>query len=138
MIRKAIPEDAQSIVSIYNYYVENTTITFETNPASAEEMADRIADISGKYPYFVYEESGRIIGYSYASLWKTRSAYRNASESTVYVDHLSHEKGVGRQLMNALLNELSKIRTHAVIARISLPNPQSVKLHESLGVQTSV
>lgn len=133
MIRKAIPEDAQAIVSIYNYYVENTTITFETNPVSAEEMADRIADISGKYPYFVYEEAGKIVGYCYVSSWKKKAAYNKTVESTIYIDKDFQGKGTGRMLMNKLIDELRKKSFHAIIACITIPNPISVKLHEEFG-----
>ena len=133
MIRKATPEDAPAIVSIYNYYIKNSTITFETEPVSTEEMADRITDISGKYPYFVYEEAGKIVGYCYVSSWKKKAAYSKTVESTVYIDKGFQGKGTGRTLMNRLIDELRKKSFHAIIACITIPNPISVKLHEELG-----
>ena len=133
MIRKAKPEDAHDIALIYNYYIENSTITFETNPVSHEEMACRIADISEKYPYFVYEESGKVVGYCYVSSWKKKAAYSKTVESTVYIDKNFQGKGIGRALMNKLINDLKEKSFHAVIACITTPNPISVKLHEDLG-----
>ena len=133
MIRKAKPEDAHDIALIYNYYIENSTITFETNPVSHEEMACRIADISEKYPYFVYEESGKVVGYCYVSSWKKKAAYSKTVESTVYIDKNFQGKGIGRALMNKLINDLKEKTFHAVIACITTPNPISVKLHEDLG-----
>jgi Sortase and related acyltransferases len=133
MIRKANPDDAYDITLIYNHYIENSTITFETSPVSTEEMANRIADITEKYPYFVYEESGKVIGYCYVSSWKKKAAYNKTVESTVYIDKDFQGKGIGRALMHKLINDLKERSFHAVIACITIPNPISVKLHEDFG-----
>ena len=133
MIRRVKPDDAHDIALIYNYYVENSTITFETDPVSNKEMADRIADISEKYPYFVFEESGKIVGYCYVSSWKKKAAYSKTVESTIYIVKDFQGKGIGRMLMNKLIYELKEKSFHAIIACITTPNPISVKLHEDLG-----
>jgi len=133
MIRKANSDDAYDITLIYNHYVENSTITFETSPVSTEEMANRIANTTEKYPYFVYKESGKVLGYCYVSSWKKKAAYNNTVESTVYIDKDFQGKGIGRALMNKLINDLKERSFHAVIACITIPNPSSVKLHEELG-----
>ena len=135
MIRKVKPEDVQDIALIYNYYIEKSTITFETDPVSVEEMSERIAAISEKYPYFVYEdeESRKVAGYCYASSWKKKAAYNKTVESTIYIDKAFQSKGIGRALMNKLINELREKSFHAIIACITTPNPTSVKLHENLG-----
>ena len=133
MIRQATPEDAESIVKIYNYYVENTAITFEKELVSVEEMRKRIITILQDYPYLVYEENGTISGYCYANLWKKRSAYHCTVESTVYIDKNRQQKGIGKALMMSLIEELKKMNMHAVIACITIPNEKSVSLHEKLG-----
>ena len=135
MIRKVKSEDAHDIAMIYNYFIENSTITFETDPVSTEEMSERIAAISKKYPYFVYEDevSGKIAGYCYVSSWKKKAAYQKSVESTIYIDKAFQGKGIGSTLMNKLINELREKSFHAVIACISIPNPSSIKLHEELG-----
>ncbi|MDR0348312.1 MAG: GNAT family N-acetyltransferase [Tannerella sp.] len=133
MLRKVTVNDACSIAHIYNHYVKNTDITFEIEPVTDSEMRQRILDISARYPYIVCEESGRIAGYSYASLWKKREAYHHTVESTVYLHPSFQGKGIGTLLMHELLNELKKIQIHAVVACITLPNPDSIKLHEKLG-----
>jgi Sortase and related acyltransferases len=133
MIRKVKPEDARDIALIYNYYIEKSTITFETDPVSVEEMSERIAAISGKYLYFVYEESGKVIGYCYVSSWKKKAAYNKTVESTIYIEKDFQGQGIGRALMNELINKLKEKSFHAVIACITTPNPESVKLHEKLG-----
>ena len=133
MIRNVKTCDAKDIALIYNYYIEISTITFETEPVSVEEMAARIADISEKYPYFVYEESGKVAGYCYVTSWKKKAAYNKTVESTIYIDKDFQGKGIGRALVNKLINELREKSFHAVIACITIPNPTSVKLHEELG-----
>ena len=133
MIRNVKTCDAQEIALIYNYFIENSTITFETDSVSVEEMAGRIVDISEKYPYFVHEESGKVVGYCYVTSWKKKAAYQKTVESTIYIDKDFQGKGVGRALMNKLINELRERSFHAVIACITIPNPTSVKLHEELG-----
>jgi phosphinothricin acetyltransferase len=135
MIRNVKPEDAHDIALIYNHYIENSTITFETAPVSGEEMSGRIADISEKYPYFVYEESGKVVGYCYVSSWKKKAAYQKTVESTIYIDEAFQGKGLGRALMNKLIDELREKSFHAIIACITIPNPTSVKLHEELGFE---
>ncbi len=133
MIRPVRKEDARELCDIYNYYVQNTVITFEQEPVSPDAMADRIAEIAGRYPWIVYEEGGSISGYAYAGRWKEREAYRFSVESTVYVRHDAIGRGVGTKLYERLLEELRQQNIHAVIGGIALPNDQSRKLHEKFG-----
>ncbi|MDR2041913.1 MAG: GNAT family N-acetyltransferase [Tannerella sp.] len=135
MVRKVTEQDAAAIAGIYNYYVEKTILTFETEAVSTEEMRQRIAAIASDYPYYIYEMNGRVAGYCYASQWKKRSAYRWVVESAVYVDPGLRNKGIGRSLMTQLIEALRKTDIHAVIACISIPNPESIRLHESLGFE---
>ena len=133
MIRTVTPDDAAVIAEIYNEYVSNTVITFETEPLSPPEMQRRILSVSGEYPWLVYGDGGRIRGYAYAAGWKKRSAYRYTVESAVYVDCACRGKGIGTALMTALIERLKSLHVHAVVACIALPNPPSVRLHEQLG-----
>ena len=75
VIRPAIIKDAKELLAIYAPYVLETAITFEYVVPTLEEFAKRIEKISGKYPYLVAEEDGKIIGYAYASTFKDRAAY---------------------------------------------------------------
>jgi len=96
MIRTATEADAESIVGIYNHYVLNTTITFEEEPVSAQEMASRIVEVtSNALPWFVVEQEGTIQGYAYASKWKGRCAYRFSAETTVYLAQGFGGRGLG-------------------------------------------
>ena len=133
MIRKVEIEDAEAITAIYNYYIENTIITFEEELVSVEEMATRIGSISSHYPYLVFEDNGMVVGYAYASRWKARSAYRFSAEVTIYLHHELKGKGVGSNLFQAFLNEMRKTELHSLVGGIALPNDASVALHEKFG-----
>ena len=76
MIRRVELQDAKAITTIYNEYVGHSVATFETEPLREEDMRNRIAGIAVRFPYFVYEEEGKVVGYCYAHLWKERAAYR--------------------------------------------------------------
>jgi L-amino acid N-acyltransferase YncA len=133
MIRAARGEDAASICVIYNWYVANTTITFEEQPVTEAEMQRRIASANEHRPWFVLEEAGRIQGYAYASEWKPRTAYRYTVETTVYLDQQRQKNGMGTLLYQHLIAALEKTPVQALIAGIALPNAASIALHEKVG-----
>ena len=137
MIRGVVKKDAISIAEIYNHYISETIITFETQVISAEDMVDRISKIqSDDLPWLVAEnDTGKIIGYAYASKWRERFAYRFSVEVTVYLSPNCSGKGVGTQLYQALFSELKVRSIHSVISGITLPNQASVALHEKFGLE---
>ncbi|HUQ53645.1 MAG TPA: GNAT family N-acetyltransferase, partial [Gammaproteobacteria bacterium] len=71
MIRACTAADAAAICSIYNPYVLETVITFEEAPVATGEMTQRIADVTALYPWLVAEANGAVVGYAYATPWKT-------------------------------------------------------------------
>lgn len=134
MIRPAVASDAAALAAIYNPYIEKTVITFEEQPITPAEIAQRVEEVrAASLPWLVVEAGGQVGGYAYASKWKGRCAYRYSVESTVYLDAQQTGKGLGTQLYRALLDELLRQKIHAVIGGIALPNETSVKLHERLG-----
>ncbi|MDN5863851.1 MAG: N-acetyltransferase family protein [Gammaproteobacteria bacterium] len=134
IIRSAQEGDAADISVIYNAYVLETCATFETEPVESVDMAKRIAKtLSSSLPWLVAALSGRAIGYACTSKWKGRCAYRYSVETTVYLEREHVGKGLGRQLYTALIDALRETSVHTAIGGIALPNPASVRLHESLG-----
>ena len=132
-VRIAQVSDAQAIQAIYAPMVESTTISFELEPPSVEEMAMRIESTLLTYPYLVAVRDGQVIGYAYASQHRAREAYRWSVDVTVYISPEAHRSGVGRALYDVLLPTLKKQSFHAAYAGIALPNDGSVGLHEALG-----
>jgi L-amino acid N-acyltransferase YncA len=133
MIRVVKGADAAHIAKIYNHYILNTLITFEEQLVTPEEILERIKSVTAEYPWLVYEDNGRVVGYAYATRWKERSAYRHTVEAAIYLDVQDIGKHVGSQLTTALLDELRARKTHSVLAGIALPNTASVKLCEKFG-----
>jgi len=135
MIRPARPEDAAGICDIYNHYVLESVVTFEESPVSAAEMAKRIAEITMRLPWLVWEEEGSLLGYAYASPWKLRAAYRHSVEASIYLAPSATRRGIGSTLYKALIEDVRQRGIHAVIGGAALPNPASVALHERLGFE---
>lgn len=133
-IRPAGNADADAIARIYNHYIRETIITFETEPVDADRVAARIDETTAaRLPWLVAETGEGVAGYAYASKWKGRCAYRYSVESTIYLDPAVVGQGLGRPLYAALLDAVRRCSMHVVIGGISLPNPASIGLHEALG-----
>lgn len=132
-IRPVRPDDAEAIVTIYNRYIAETTISFETEQLSTEAMRQRIESIAAHCPYFVYERDGRILGYCYAHPWKERAAYARTLETTVYLSPTAFRQGIGTALMERLIAESRQRGVHVLVACITGDNNASIHLHERLG-----
>jgi L-amino acid N-acyltransferase YncA len=135
MTRLVKISDADALCRIYNKYVTGTRITFEETPLQVDEMVNRINNITKNYPWLVYEENGGVVGYTYASRWKERSAYRYSVETGIYIDSDSVGKGIGTILKGELLKALRGKSIHSVICGIALPNPASIALCEKFGFE---
>ena len=135
MIRQATPNDATALSEIYNHYVLNTVVTFEEQAVSPSEMLQRVQGTQDDgLPWLVAEQDQNVVGFAYASKWKTRSAYRHTVEVTVYLSDSMTTKGIGSELYTALFNVLKEQSVHVVLGGISLPNQASIALHEKFGM----
>jgi L-amino acid N-acyltransferase YncA len=132
-IRLAHAHDAEAIAAIYRPFVEGTSISFETIPPDREEMAGRIMETIAFYPWLVCEVEGRVAGYAYATRHRVRAAYRWSIDSSVYVAAEYWRCGIGRGLYVSLFSILAAQGFFNAYAGITLPNPASVALHESVG-----
>ena len=133
MIRPVSVDDATAIADIYNYYVAETTITFEESLVDRPEIAARIESHAEGHPWLVAEEDGFVVGYAYSAPWHERSAYRKSIETAIYLSHERLSQGIGSKLYAALLNEIKHGSFHCAFALIGLPNPESVGLVEKFG-----
>lgn len=138
LIRKVKLEDSRRICEIYNYYVENTAVTFETTPVPETEMKERINEIiDSGFPYYVGEIEGKVVGYYYIHKWNGRCAYSSTKEVTIYLDKDCTGKGLGSTLYEHLFQNIDRENLHVLIAGICIPNEGSVKLHEKFGFKQS-
>lgn len=132
-IRIASEEDAEEILKIYSYYVEETDITFEYDVPSESEFRERIKNTLKKYPYIVAEEDGKILGYAYAGTFHDRKAYDHSVETSIYVDKDLHKAGIGTLLYEELEKYLKMQNIVNVNACITYPNPVSEAFHKKHG-----
>ena len=136
IVRLAQPEtDAAAVADIYRPAVESSLASFEEQPPTPAEMADRMHAILARTPWLVAEEDGAVVGYAYAGPHQQRAGYRWSVNISVYVDFEHAGRGIGRRLYDELLSILRRQRFVNVYAGITLPNPASVALHESIGMR---
>ncbi len=132
--RLATPADARAVHEIYAPIVRDTTISFEWDPPTIEEVATRIQrTLADGYPWLVTEEGDVIAGYAYAGRFRTRAAYDWAAETSVYVRADRHRSGVGRTTYAALLRVLDRQGFRSAYGVMTLPNAASEALHRALG-----
>ena len=143
-IRLATPDDAEALLRIYSYYVENTCISYELESPTVEEFRHRIEEVLKHYPYLVAElddpdssfftlHSSLILGYCYVHRFRERAAYDHCVETSIYIDKDAHRSGIG----SALYVELEKrLRAQGIInlcASITAEAEPSIRFHTKHG-----
>jgi L-amino acid N-acyltransferase YncA len=134
-VRDASALDAEACAAIYAPYVTGTAITFEIDPPTAAEMAQRITDAQATHAWMVLEDEGRVVGYAYAGPMKPRAAYRWSCEVSVYLEQGRRRTGGGRALYEALFDRLIERGFRTAVAGMTLPNDASIGLHKALGFE---
>lgn len=135
LVRDAAPADADQIQAIYAYYVTKSAATFEEEVPGRDEIARRMAAVQRRgLPYLVAEDQGEIVGYCYAGPWRERSAYRYTVEDSIYVAPFVQRRGVGRVLLNELIDRCAVLGYRRMIAVIGdSANLGSISLHRAVG-----
>jgi L-amino acid N-acyltransferase YncA len=136
-IRDATPADIAATQAIYAHHVLHGLGTFETAPPGVEEMQRRYAQITGDgFPYLVAEEPGRLLGYAYANHFRTRAAYRNTVEDSIYIAADAMGRGVGTRLLNALIERCTALGLRQMLAVIGdSANAGSIGVHRGCGFE---
>jgi phosphinothricin acetyltransferase len=134
-IRPAGPQDLGAITAIYAYHVLHGLASFEYDAPGEIEMRERFEAIAGGgFPYLVAAQGARIVGYAYASLYRTRPGYRHTLEDSVYVDAAFTGRGIGRRLLDALVAACEPVGCRQLVAVIGdSANRASVAVHEACG-----
>ena len=134
-IRDSRPDDLPAITAIYGHWVTHGLASFElTQPDTAEMAGRRAAILAAGYPHLVAERAGRVVGYSYASAYRPRPAYRYAVENSVYVAPGEGRGGTGRALLDALIERCTAQGFRLMVAVIGdSANAASIGLHAAAG-----
>lgn len=137
-IRAGESDDLSQLVEIYNHYVSNTHVTFDTEPFAIAARIHWFAQFSDTGPHrlLVAENDGVVAGYASSTNFKPRAAYNKSVETSVYMHPDGTGQGIGHALYSALLDLLiAEPSVHRAYGGVALPNPASISLHERLGFE---
>jgi L-amino acid N-acyltransferase YncA len=134
-LRPSEDRDVEAIVAIYGHHVLHGVASFEEVPPGIDEITHRRRAILDRgLPYLVAEQSGRIVGYCYASPYRTRSAYRFTLEDSIYIDAAELGRGIGRALLAELIERSAALGYRQMVAVIGGREQwPSIRLHQALG-----
>ena len=136
-IRPIEPRDLAPLTAIYNYYIAETAITFDTEPYTEEARRPWLEQFSSEGPYrcFVAESGGASCGWACSGPFRAKAAYHRSVEASVYLSHEQHSRGLGTALYEALFASLADTDVHLALAGITQPNPGSAALHRRFGFE---
>ena len=133
MIRIAREADVPEILDIYAPYVLNTTHTFEYQVPTQAEFLARFRGLTEQFPWLVWEEEGKILGYAYGSAPFERAAFGWCAEDSLYLRPEAQGKGIGKKLLLALENLLRCQGYRKIYAIITSENQVSLDFHRKNG-----
>lgn len=138
LVRDATTADLPAITRLFNVLIPTTTVGWRDDQASAEEMAAWFADrVAAGHPVLVAtaegDGDGAVLGYTCWSTFRSWPGYRQTAELTIHVDGAVHGRGVGRRLMDALVERARTAGIHVLVAAISAENVASIAFHQRLG-----
>jgi L-amino acid N-acyltransferase YncA len=135
-LRAAVVKDLPDIREIYNYYVTNSVVTFDEDAMTIREWRIKFRYLEkNKMPFIVaHSPNGEILGYALVSPWKQKKAYRFTVENSIYLRSASLGKGLGKELLGALIEASKAAGLREMIAVIADSGAEaSLRLHESFG-----
>jgi L-amino acid N-acyltransferase len=135
-IRNAILPDAAAIASIYNDEVLFGVATFDTEPKDTYNREEWLLQHSDNYPVLVAEINNEVVGYASLSRWSERAAYNHTAELSVYIAKSHRAKGIGKKLIQAILDAGRQAQLHTILSRITEGNETSIYLHQQFGFET--
>ncbi len=134
-IRTAEPGDLDQITEIYNEAVSSSLVTFDIIARDRETQLEWFESHKGIYPSIVAIDRNIVLGFGSLSPYRDRAAYRTTVEDSIYVRSNTRRSGVGKTIMESLIERAHSGGFHAVIARMYAGNEPSIALHGSLGFQ---
>ena len=135
MIRFANETDIPEILEIYGPYILNTAISFEYTVPTLEEFTQRFREITRQFPWLVWEENGKVLGYAYAALPFERAAFGWCAEPSIYLAPEIRGKGIGRKLYETLETYLWQQGYRVLYAIVTSDNLPSIAFHKALGYE---
>lgn len=134
-IRPATREDMPGVVGIYNWAINQTFATIDSEPLSDEEASEWWDAHAGKMLTLVAVDEDVIAGWARLLPWRQRGF--NVVEDLVYVDPIYQKQGVGRQLLSSLIEEAKASGCRTIVASVAADNAGGLRLHQSLGFEVA-
>lgn len=134
--RAANANDMPAVTDIYNYYIANTVITFDIEPLTVQDWQEKLQHLDDeKLPFLVaVTDSDEVIGFAYAGPWRTKAAYRQTAEDTLYLRDDYTGKGIGPKLLLELIERSKQAGLRELVAVIADQDVEaSIALHEKFG-----
>jgi L-amino acid N-acyltransferase len=132
-VRLATEADLPAIRDIYNFYVHTSTCTFQLEPDTEVERLAWYRNRCKKHPVTVAEVDGDVVGWASLSMWKERAAYDRTVEASLYVRADRQRQGIGRSLIDDLIERARALGHHVVIGGACTEHPGSIALQEAAG-----
>jgi phosphinothricin acetyltransferase len=133
-VRHATENDIHAMLDIYNEIIENTTAVFQYDLHTLEMRKEWFAQKQKEnYPVFVAEENNEAIGFSTFGQFRNWQAYKYSVENSVYVKADKRGKGIGKLLLQPLIDAAKQRQLHTIIAGIVADNEASIALHKQFG-----
>jgi phosphinothricin acetyltransferase len=135
-IRKATPEDLPAMVEIYNYYIQNSVVTFDMDVMALADWTEKFRWINELGLPFIVAQSpnGQVIGFAYVAPWRQKAAFKRTVEDSIYLRPAAIGKRVGTKLLQELLDQAKAAGVKEVVAVISDKGAESsIALHERFG-----
>lgn len=136
-IRPYKESDAQTIVDILNYYIQNSTAIYDYDLRTLEQQKTIFEEkLNKRFPIIVATIDNHVVGFGYYSEFRYREAYKFTVEHSLYVVQNEHGKGIGKILLKALIDLAKKQNLHTMVAVVDSENQSIMNLHEQFGFKT--
>jgi len=135
VIRAADVADAQAITEIYNEAIATTTATFDTELKSVDDRRRWLEEHTGRHPVIVAMTQRNVVGYASLTRWSDRCAYDGTAETSFYVRSSARNRGIGRALKLAIIEEARRLGYHTLLARVAAESEVSAHLNRACGFE---
>ena len=132
-IRKGNQDDCAAMAEIFNHYILNSNVIFSNRVRSAEDMRQLVEPVVDRFPFYVAESSGKVIGYCFAHKWMPDPVYGRTLEITIYLSHEATGQHIGSQLLERVIDDCHHLGTHRLISFITEGNEPCERLHAAHG-----
>ncbi|MBB3173607.1 phosphinothricin acetyltransferase [Endobacter medicaginis] len=133
-LRHATDADLPALLAIANHAITHTTANWSREPTTLDERAAWLArQAAGNFPILVADRAGTVLGYASYGPFHPKDGYDRTVEHSVYVTPDAQGQGLGRRLLEAMIDHATRRGMHAMIGLVAADNTGSLALHRACG-----